>query len=48
MAIKIDKISEYSIAEECGIEKGDIILEINGNVIEDYLDYRFYLSEDYR
>ena len=47
MAIKIDKISEYSIAEECGIEKGDIILEINGNIIEDYLDYRFYLSEDY-
>ncbi len=47
MAIKIDEISKNSIAEECGIEKGDIILEINGKVIEDYLDYRFYLSEEY-
>lgn len=47
MAVKIDGICENSIAEECGIEKGDIILEINGNVIEDYLDYRFYLTGDY-
>lgn len=47
MAVKIDGICKNSIAEECGIEKGDIILEINGNVIEDYLDYRFYLSGEY-
>lgn len=47
MAVKIDGICKNSIAEECGIEKGDIILEINGNIIEDYLDYKFYLSGEY-
>lgn len=35
-----------SIAEEIGIEKGDIILDINDIEIEDILDYKFASSDD--
>ncbi|MCR4616870.1 MAG: DUF512 domain-containing protein [Lachnospiraceae bacterium] len=35
-----------SIAEEMGLEKGDAILEINGNPIEDIFDYQYYTQEE--
>ena len=36
-----------SIAEECAIEKGDIIEKIDGCEIKDFLDFKFYTASDY-
>lgn len=47
MSVKISGVDEGSIAEECGIEKGDTLISINGNEITDVLDYRFYMTDDY-
>ena len=41
----VKSIVPGSIADELGIEPGDRLLSINGNVIEDIFDYQFY-SED--
>lgn len=42
MAVKIFDVTAGSHAEKCGIKKGETLLTINSNVIEDVLDYRFY------
>lgn len=39
--LKISAVSEGSIAQEAGIEPGDILLSINGSEIHDVFDYRF-------
>ena len=41
----VDSVDCGSIAEEIGIEQGDIICRINGTVIKDYLDYKFLSSD---
>ncbi len=41
----VKKVQSGSIAEELGIEPGDQLLEIDGNVIEDIFDYQFYVEE---
>lgn len=43
----ISKVKSESIAEEMGIEKGDILISINGRGIIDILDYLFLMSDDY-
>ncbi len=43
--VRITGIERGSIAEDCGIAHGDILLAINGNPISDVLDYRFYLTD---
>lgn len=43
----ISKVLENSIAEEVGIEVGDRVLSINGNDINDIIDYKFLLAEEY-
>ena len=43
--VKICGTEPRSRAEKAGILEGDILLAINGNEIEDVLDYRFYLAE---
>ncbi|MEG1847230.1 MAG: DUF512 domain-containing protein [Lachnospiraceae bacterium] len=40
-------VSPGSIAEEMEIESGDILLEINGEEIEDIFDYQFLAEDDY-
>lgn len=40
-------VDENSIASDCGIEPGDIILKINGNEIKDILDFRYWTSDEY-
>ena len=45
MAVKISEIAKGSIAEKKKICAGDTLLSINGNEINDVLDYRFYLNE---
>ncbi len=44
--VKITDVEKSSYAEKCGILSGDILLDINGNEINDVLDYRFYLAEE--
>lgn len=45
MAVTITEIAKSSIAEKKKICAGDKLLSINGNEINDVLDYRFYLNE---
>ena len=43
----IIKVEEDSIAEEMGIEPGDILITINNNYIKDVLDYRYFIQDEY-
>ncbi len=43
----IDKVAQGSIAEELEIEAGDVLVEINGNRIEDIFDYQYYTQDEY-
>ena len=43
----IEKVKPGSIAEELELEQGDVLLEINGNRIEDIFDYQYYTQDDY-
>ena len=45
MPVKIKDVAAESPAAAKGAAPGDILLEINGNEINDVLDYRFYLTE---
>ncbi len=47
MKNEISKVDKESIAEELGIEIGDRIISINGTEVNDILDYRFLMSDDY-
>ena len=42
----INYVEKGSIAEEMGIEPGDFLLSINGQEIEDVLDYRYLISDE--
>ncbi len=42
----IQSVISGSIAEEMGLEKGDAIVAINGNEIEDIFDYQFYVQDE--
>ena len=43
----VKSVEPYSIAEECAIEKGDIIEKIDGMEIKDFLDFKFYTASEY-
>lgn len=45
--LEIINIEAQSIAADLGIESGAEIISINGHEINDRLDYRFYVSEEY-
>ena len=45
MAVKISEIIKGSIAEKKKIGAGDTLISINGNEINDVLDYRFYIND---
>ena len=42
----IKEVLPGSIAEECGMEAGDAIIKINGEEIQDILDYRYMIQEE--
>ncbi len=43
----IGKVHKGSIADEIGIETGDRLIRINGNEIEDIIDYKYHLADEY-
>ena len=43
--VKITEVERRSHAERAGLLAGDVLVSINGNEINDVLDYRFYLAE---
>lgn len=45
MPVKISAVEKNSYAEKAGITAGESIVSINGNVIKDVLDYRFYMTD---
>ncbi|ADQ04173.1 protein of unknown function DUF512 [Caldicellulosiruptor owensensis OL] len=44
--LRVSRVLEGSLAHKCGIVKGDIILSINGNKINDLLDYMYYSKDE--
>ncbi len=47
MPAEIKYVESGSIAEEIGLEKGDVIAKINGIPIKDVLDYRYLINDEY-
>lgn len=43
----IDRIEPGSIADELGIEAGDMLLAINGRSLEDVFDYHYMINEEH-
>ncbi len=41
----INSVEQGSVAEKAGIAAGDVLVSINGNEINDVLDYRFWLAD---
>ena len=44
--VVITRVEKGSRAYRAGLEAGDKLLTINGNEINDVLDYRFYLADE--
>ncbi|KPU44017.1 hypothetical protein OXPF_21830 [Oxobacter pfennigii] len=40
-------IRDSSIAQELGIEEGDMLLSINGQAVKDIIDYKFLITDEY-
>ncbi len=45
MSVLISAVAKGSCADKKGLKSGDILYSINGNTIEDVLDYRFFIGE---
>ena len=43
---KIDIVEKGSIADELGMEPGDVLLAVNGKTIQDVFDYHFLINDD--
>lgn len=43
--VKVTGVQSDSAAAECRIKAGDVLCTVNGNEINDVLDYRFYMTE---
>ena len=43
----IKSVEPGSIAEELEMEPGDVLLQINGEEIEDIFDYQFMIQDEY-
>ena len=46
MVAKVNKTEKNSIAEDLGLENGDIILSIDNTVMKDFLDYQFLCKSE--
>ena len=47
MAAEIKSVIPGSIAEEIGLEPGDVIEAVNGIKIKDVLDYRYLMNDEF-
>ena len=45
MAVKIMQVAKGSPADKAGVRADEMLVAINGNAIEDILDYQFYATE---
>ncbi len=45
MAVIIGRVQSGSVADKKNIKAGDTLISLNGNEINDVLDYRFYMTE---
>ncbi len=45
MSVLISSVEKKSKAYKCGLRDGDSLISVNGNLISDILDYRFYITE---
>ena len=43
----VSRVIPGSIADEMGVEPSDELLSINGQTVEDVLDYHFLTNEEY-
>lgn len=43
----VKTVDDDSVAFDCGIEPGDVILSINGKEIVDILDFKYYTSDEF-
>ena len=43
----ISKVYKGSIAEEIGIEVGDLLIAVNDEEIHDIIEYKFLISDEY-
>jgi len=43
----VKEVAPGSIAQEMGIEAGDVLLSVNDNEIEDVFDYRYLMKDEY-
>jgi len=43
----IIKVEKNSIAEEMGIEVGDILIDINDKIVKDVFDYRYLIQDEF-
>ncbi|GIV17118.1 MAG: radical SAM protein [Armatimonadota bacterium] len=43
----IARVEPGSLAEELGLQQGDVVLSVNGKRVMDTLDYRFHVTEPY-
>ena len=43
----ISTVEEGSIAEELGLEPGDVLVSIDGNTVDDIFDYHYLINEEY-
>ena len=41
---RISQVDQDSIAQELELEPGDLVLQINGNDVEDIFDYEYYVG----
>jgi len=46
-AHRVKEVEQDSIAEEMGVEPGDLLLSINGCSISDIIEYRYMINEEY-
>ncbi len=46
MSVKIQSVQPHFPAARAGIRPGELLLEIDGNGIEDFLDYRFFMASE--
>lgn len=44
--LEIEHVEHESIAAELGLEKGDRVLEINGSVVRDIIDYKYLVADE--